>query len=103
MEGWINTRRWFHGTWHNQTSASVRREEGLDERGETPPPYRPGTQGTQTHDAVSGLTVLLRTLSGLPPEYRESVGHAGTVAMEPGPVDRAMLPNSATVPFVSST
>ncbi|KAH7135039.1 hypothetical protein B0J11DRAFT_412723, partial [Dendryphion nanum] len=71
LEGWSNSRRWMHGTWrHNHTSALVRREEGLNEHGEAPPPYHPKNNITTVHnssggapDAMAGLTAPLRTLS----------------------------------------
>jgi hypothetical protein len=82
MDGWVNTRRWFHGTFRqNQSAAFVRREEGLDERGEAPPPYQPKSDVNAAHatgttqDAVSGLAVPMQTLSrdtavqGRPPDY----------------------------------
>ncbi|KAF1957203.1 hypothetical protein CC80DRAFT_375639, partial [Byssothecium circinans] len=79
MDGWINTRRWLHGTQrHNQTAAFVRRE-GLDERGEAPPPYQPKSEGTISvvpeRGGVEGLAIPLRSLSredieqARPPEY----------------------------------
>ena len=84
MEGWINTRRWFHGTWRpNQTREFERREEGLNEHGEAPPPYRPKGDVTDAEDSPQnlsyGLSLPLRTLSreGLDasrlPGYRETV------------------------------
>ncbi|KAF2643594.1 hypothetical protein P280DRAFT_256564 [Massarina eburnea CBS 473.64] len=88
MDGWINTRRWFHGTGrHNQTATFVRREEGLDERGEPPPPYRPKSE--EGVDVIQergpdGIAIPLRTLArddieqGRPPDYRESISHAET-------------------------
>lgn len=114
LDGWINTRRWFHGTWrHNQTAAFVRREEGLNEHGEAPPPYRPKsdvtvTQGQEgTHDPASGLTIPLRTLSrddieqNRPPEYRETVGRGEASCNRPDTADsadtRAARPDAADV------
>ncbi|CAI6313702.1 unnamed protein product [Periconia digitata] len=63
MEGWVNTRRWFHGTWRpNQTAAIVRQEEGLNEQGEAPPPYQSNSSDiTVSHhqEAIDGLTIPL--------------------------------------------
>lgn len=82
LEGWVNTRRWFHGTRRpNQTAAFVRREEGLNEQGEAPPPYEPNGDATVPQDqiAANGLTVPLRVVSrqdhaeGRLPEYRETL------------------------------
>jgi hypothetical protein len=93
MDGWINTRRWFHGAWRpNQTVAFVRREEGLNERGEPPPPYEPKSEATVsqqpngTQQSLNGLTIPLRTLSieevgqGRPPRYHDntSLGQTST-------------------------
>jgi hypothetical protein len=86
LDGWVNTRRWIHGTWrHNQAAAFVRREEGLNEHGEAPPPYQPTHEAPVAsgepqvrQDPVSGLSIPLRTLSRdaietlRPPEYRET-------------------------------
>lgn len=87
LDGWINTRRWMHGAWrHNQPTGFVRREEGLNEHGEAPPPYQPKSEvasepnGT-LQDAASGLTIPLRTLSrdridvAQPPQYAEQDGY----------------------------
>ncbi|KAF2735337.1 hypothetical protein EJ04DRAFT_563508 [Polyplosphaeria fusca] len=71
LDGWINTRRWMHGRWRtNQPAAFVRREEGLNEDGEAPPPYQPKSEITvaqneelSPQDPESGLTIPLRTLS----------------------------------------
>jgi len=67
LDGWVNTRRWMHGAWrYNQSAAFVRREEGLNEHGEAPPPYRPKGEATAdvgaSHDVTTGLTIPLRTL-----------------------------------------
>ncbi|KAF2840210.1 hypothetical protein M501DRAFT_915519, partial [Patellaria atrata CBS 101060] len=41
LDGWINTRRFINGRWRGGGPNTVRRqEEGLDENGEAPPPYR---------------------------------------------------------------
>lgn len=95
MEGWVNTRRRFHGAWRsNQARALVRREEGLNEHGEAPPPYEPNDDATVTQglaqDHASGLSIPLRTYSrdqvdaGRPPEYREAVSRRGasTIRLE---------------------
>ncbi|KAF2193711.1 hypothetical protein K469DRAFT_745205 [Zopfia rhizophila CBS 207.26] len=97
LDGWVNTRRWMHGGWrHNHTAAFVRREEGLDERGEAPPPYEPkadtaGGQGDAqpVQDSASELTVPLRTLQrddierSRPPEYQESVHRSESETVRP--------------------
>jgi hypothetical protein len=100
MDGWINTRRWFHGTRrHNQTAAFIRREEGLNEHGEAPPPYQPKNNVPRPHaiggsqDPVSGLVIPLRTLprntdeQGRPPAYRESAGRGESSTVRPDAAD----------------
>jgi hypothetical protein len=100
VDGWApNGRRWVHGGWasrfdrHNRFGARAlerdSEEEGLDEYGEAPPPYKArtsGERGTQTGTAPAGSdhagnmpTVPLRTLSrgavGKPPEYEETLSN----------------------------
>ncbi|KAI9826683.1 MAG: hypothetical protein M1819_007317 [Sarea resinae] len=44
LEGWTSNSRWMHGGWRGMVGVGERREEreeGLDERGEAPPPYQP--------------------------------------------------------------
>ncbi|KAL8980134.1 MAG: hypothetical protein Q9177_005963 [Variospora cf. flavescens] len=65
---------------------SQRREEGLDERGEAPPPYVPKepepayTRGVQRNDGLTaGSEIPLRDLSGFdrkPPDYNEGPSSA---------------------------
>jgi hypothetical protein len=99
MDGWINTRRWFHGpSRYNHAAAFVRSEEGLNEHGEAPPPYQTKNDGitahapARTHDIVSGLAVPLQTLSrdavhhGQPPEYRETIGGGESSTARPDSV-----------------
>ena len=98
MEGWTNTRRWFHGAWRpDQMRQFAPREEGLDEHGEAPPPYRPKADVTGAQNApqhlVGGLSMPLRTFSregvdsGRPPEYWETTNRglvtAGSYATQP--------------------
>ncbi|KAF2468435.1 uncharacterized protein BDR25DRAFT_180463, partial [Lindgomyces ingoldianus] len=85
LDGWVNTRRWMHGSWRHNQTGFVRREEGLDEHGEAPPPYEPKSETTVGQDGVStnrqpagGLAIPLRTLQrdeierSRPPEYQET-------------------------------
>ncbi|KAF2020949.1 hypothetical protein BU24DRAFT_11603 [Aaosphaeria arxii CBS 175.79] len=82
LDGWVNTRRWVHGAWrHNQTVAIIRREEGLDENGEPPPPYHsdasasvPSNRQCVIQQTSSELPVPLRTIS------REDIARAGPPA-----------------------
>lgn len=93
LDGWVNTRRWMHGRWRQNQTGPIRREEGLDENGEAPPPYQPNSDitvgqhdTTPAHDAASGLAIPLRTLSRdeieriRPPEYREADSHANATS-----------------------
>lgn len=91
MEGWTNTRRWYYGAWRpNQTRALVRGEEGLNEHGEAPPPYRPKGDVTVAHAPATSLSIPLRTLSrdqGMavrPPEYHETVNSHESDTIGPG-------------------
>lgn len=106
MEGWVNTRRWFHGAWRpNQTRAFVRREEGLDEHGEAPPPYQPKDDVTVAEgppqDPARLLAVPLRTLSrddvgsGRPPEYRETISRTSSTP-QPGSANLNMDPSEVS-------
>lgn len=102
LQDWSRQNRWGYSGWRGMRSTSRHSaEEGLDERGEAPPPYKPptpatGAQGTTNHDAHSGghgsareesfpgadtLAIPLRTLAPRsrdadPPEYEESFGSA---------------------------
>jgi hypothetical protein len=66
LEGWAGTRRFMHGR-HGQyqVSARVRREEGLNENGEAPPPYEPKSEVMvgPVQNPSSGVTLPLRTLA----------------------------------------
>jgi len=96
LDGWVNTRRWYYGSGRGGLGGSLaRREEGLDEHGEAPPPYKPRADATtdtpgiaggttvlpsgEDHDAVTGLSIPLRTLSRAgratlkPPGYQETI------------------------------
>jgi hypothetical protein len=81
LEGWTGTRRFYHGSYGRHQVSYVRRQEGLDENGEAPPPYQPKSDFTvdtpsgQAHATASSLAIPLRTLSrdeserALPPGY----------------------------------
>ena len=87
LEGWASTRRFMHGRYgRNQQAAIIQREEGLDERGEAPPPYQARDQGTTSHSLAQGrntgigaVAVPLRTLRrsnsdrANPPAYQNPV------------------------------
>lgn len=50
VEGWVSQRRWLPGGHSGSTSRTSRTEEGLNERGEAPPPY----ERRSSPQAVSG-------------------------------------------------
>jgi hypothetical protein len=61
LEGWGSARRFMHGRYGRyQASAQIRREEGLNENGEAPPPYYP--KSDTGRDQESGLAIPLRTI-----------------------------------------
>jgi len=94
LEGWMGDRRWGQGGWGSGNGQ--RREEGLDERGEAPPPYMPEeprpahvrSRSRGNHDVQDvdndradgdnpavGLSIPLHTLSRderKPPDYEET-------------------------------
>ena len=73
---WGDRRRTYQGRWH---SAEHSREDGLNERGEAPPPYIPKTpeeeaaeNGAHSQPAIP-LRTLSRELAGMkPPDYSET-------------------------------
>ncbi|MCJ1259258.1 hypothetical protein MMC24_007094 [Lignoscripta atroalba] len=77
VEGWPGGRRWAQGRWRTAVAADPTPEEGLDERGEAPPPYVPGqpeaahpVDGRPGNDA--GQSIPLQDMSasgGKPPDY----------------------------------
>jgi len=107
-----------HGSWRGGAGGGLsRREEGLNEHGEAPPPYQPQTDATTAgnvdaegsealqpgtaQDAVTGLTIPLRTLSRdgratlKPPKYQETIHSIG--------IESSTQPNTAELPPSSST
>ena len=91
IENWAATRHTRSAT-HipHQASSHVRRQDGLDEHGEAPPPYQPKSDTSVTpspvdgpHDAGTPLAVPLRTLArdevmrSQPPNYSASVHASG--------------------------
>ncbi|KAH7396920.1 hypothetical protein DE146DRAFT_58468 [Phaeosphaeria sp. MPI-PUGE-AT-0046c] len=89
VEGWAGARRFLHGRYgRNDDPARARLDEGLDDNGETPPPYRPKDEVTvETRQDISGIAVPLRTLARggqdrtQPPEYD---GLSNTRPAQPG-------------------
>ena len=78
----------------------MRREEGLDENGEAPPPYEPkqtigvtDTSAGPTQDPATGLTIPPPTLSRgdievmQPPGYQEIAMVASRTRDRPGPAE----------------
>jgi len=68
LQGWTGARRWVHTRWRSEP-----RVEGLDERGEAPPPYLP-ERPAETH-AASGSMVTESPIPlqdmHKPPDYEE--------------------------------
>ncbi|KAF2488499.1 hypothetical protein BU16DRAFT_568375 [Lophium mytilinum] len=110
LDGWVNTRRWVHGSWRGGAGGGpARQEEGLNEAGEPPPPYKPRVDATtdadgaagehatlsldETRDTVTGLAIPLRTLSRggrstlKPPDYQETIQSVS--------VDESTRPNTS--------
>lgn len=118
LDGWVGTARWVHGSWRGGAGGGLsRREEGLNEHGEAPPPYQPLADATTAgntdaegsealrpgtaQDAVTGLTIPLRTLSRdgratlKPPGYQDTI--------HPMSIESSTRPNTAELPPNSST
>ncbi|KAI4642455.1 uncharacterized protein J4E79_011517 [Alternaria viburni] len=68
---WPGTRRLLHGRYGATNSVLLRPTEGLDERGEAPPPYQPKSEVSSTTIAIP-LQVLPANESerSLPPQYK---------------------------------
>jgi len=71
VEAWPGTRRLLHGRYGATNSVLLRPTEGLDERGEAPPPYQPKSEVSSTTIAIP-LQVLPANGSerSLPPQYK---------------------------------
>lgn len=75
LDGWSGPRRWLYGNWRTDHVAQLRREEGLDESGNAPPPYQPGAVGSAGRgDLHAPVAIPLRTFSRThlgtkPPDY----------------------------------
>ncbi|KAI9755205.1 MAG: hypothetical protein M1815_005143 [Lichina confinis] len=57
VEGWVSQRRWLPGGRSTSASRTSRTEEGLNERGEAPPPYQRGSSpqaGSGSHSDSRG-------------------------------------------------
>jgi len=94
LEGWAGTRRSTHSNIGRYHAAHVRRQDGLDEYGEAPPPYQPKndtavalTPVEGAHDTDTSLAVPLRALPrddvvrGQPPEYSANTDTHSTASM----------------------
>lgn len=77
LEGWSGSRRWGQNRWRSGGVHEPRAEDGLDERGEAPPPYMPGEPPPVHLDAGNtsngyNAPIPLRTMerdAGKPPDY----------------------------------
>ncbi|KAF1845035.1 uncharacterized protein K460DRAFT_354894 [Cucurbitaria berberidis CBS 394.84] len=64
MEGWAGTRRFMHGRHaRNHQAAFIRRQEGLDEHGEAPPPYQPKSESTGAQRPAEAAQVAAGRIS----------------------------------------
>jgi len=70
-DAWPGTRRLLHGRCRATNSVLLRPTEGLDERGEAPPPYQPKSEVSSTTIAIP-LRILPADGSerSLPPQYK---------------------------------
>lgn len=86
LDGWPGPdqgrRRWIHGNWRTGDDELSRREEGLNEAGEAPPPYKARTSSERTRESTEtseeGPAIPLRTMTRegttlKPPDYSETV------------------------------
>jgi hypothetical protein len=99
LDGWAGARRFMHGRYGRHRAALVRREEGLNEHGEAPPPYQPKNellvshQPTTTAQNSTSLAVPLRTFSrdvtnrAGPPGYSATTRTDGHVGTRPLPLE----------------
>lgn len=102
LEGWPSARRFLHGRLGRnqnpiQSRTQTRREEGLDENGEAPPPYQPKTEVAVSHEPVaegehtSTIAIPLRTLQRnsneqmRPPVYTSADSAEGDAQNRPLP------------------
>jgi hypothetical protein len=57
LEGWAGARRFMHGSYgRHQAAGGVIREDGLNENGDAPPPYRPKNEADVDVDVVVGTS-----------------------------------------------
>lgn len=112
LDGWGGGRRWVYGGyWRpNPNATAARREEGLNENGEAPPPYEPKTDAAVVvdertglpRDSATGVTIPMRTLSRgaveshRPPDYH-AVIQAATASPPSLPSPTLAPPSDARV------
>lgn len=77
LQGWTGARGWGRNRWRSGGVHEPQAEEGLDERGEAPPPYMPGEpppahldagNSSSGHNAPIPLSTIERD-EGKPPDY----------------------------------
>ncbi|MCJ1482166.1 hypothetical protein MMC06_002328 [Schaereria dolodes] len=71
LEGWPGGRRWAQGRWRTAIGGEPRPEEGLNERGEAPPPYVP-----TEHESRSIGRTLMRDMDHSIPLQNLSIDEA---------------------------
>ncbi|KAH7082949.1 hypothetical protein BKA63DRAFT_140260 [Paraphoma chrysanthemicola] len=76
LEGWVGARRFMHGRYGGNQAAFRRREEGLDEHGEAPPPYQSKNEVSVSHDTTPAAPTSTEPAVPLRVLTREAVGGA---------------------------
>jgi len=75
LQGWTGARRWVHTRWRSEPKV-----EGLDERGEAPPPYlpeRPAEAHAASGSRVTEGPIPLQDMHK-PPDYEEGASSSAT-------------------------
>ena len=88
----IEGRRWVGSRWIPIGISETRREEGLNERGEAPPPYLPGQGPPPPIGAEPGIA--LQDLAGKPPDYDAHSTDEDVDIMRPSPTYRPDHPRA---------
>ena len=88
----IEGRRWVGSRWMPIGISETRREEGLNERGEAPPPYLPGRGPPPPIGAEPGIA--LQDLAGKPPDYDAHSTDDDVDIMRPSPTYRPEHPHA---------
>ena len=82
----LEARHWPGRPWRNAAVADPRREEGLNESGEAPPPYIPAEASPAAYSNSPGQNIALTDLSGKPPDYERHLTEEDTGPIRPPPM-----------------